>query len=379
MAAQRVEVVLGGGVVAVEVDGPLVRGQRVVAAPRRLIGEAQMVLDLRGVGHEARRLLEMMYGVAGVARGQGVVARAVVAGALHRAAAQKEPTRECEDAGGQASSVCAGGGHPPSVPAGMGRRKVSSAREAHGMRQRGIGREIGRLATHGAIAALLIWGVGATRPALAETPATLRVTGSGSVHAPPDLALLDAGVTSEAPQAGEAILQNSESMRRVLEALDARGVARADVQTRNLQLRPVYEQGASRQRGALTGYRASSHIRVRVRELDQAGPVLDTLVAAGANEIGNIAFDVQDRAPLLDRARVAAVADAKRKARLLASEAGGRLGALLEVRDGESPALPVARGVRMDAGFAAQSVPVAAGELEFRASVHLVYALEALP
>ncbi len=220
------------------------------------------------------------------------------------------------------------------------------------------------------LALLLAPGPGAAD----DPPRTLSVTGSGRVAAAPDAALLEAGATREASEAAAAIAANGEVMTRVLAALRDEGIAEKDIQTTQLRLAPYHPQGA--RGGPIAGYRATSRVRVRVRDLERAGPVLDALVGAGANELGGLSFVVLESEPLLDRARAAAVADARRKAQLLAREAGVGLGPVLEIRDGAAPG-PIGRGgFRGEAMMAAQAVPVATGELEFNAQVSVVYALD---
>ena len=57
------------------------------------------------------------------------------------------------------------------------------------------------------------------------------------------------------------------------------------------------------------------------------------VVAAGANEIEGVDFDVVDKPGLRAEARRAAVAAARRKAELYAAEAGVRLGAIVHIED----------------------------------------------
>src|SRR3546814_7384916 len=47
----------------------------------------------------------------------------------------------------------------------------------------------------------------------------------------PDIAVIGAGVTTEAPSAVEAMRRNSSEMRRVIERIKALGVAEKDIQT----------------------------------------------------------------------------------------------------------------------------------------------------
>ena len=65
--------------------------------------------------------------------------------------------------------------------------------------------------------------------------------------------------------------------------------------------------------------------------------MIDTLVGAGANDIGGINFMVSQASKLLDDAREQAVADARRKAEIYAKAAGVTLGAPLSISEGGAP------------------------------------------
>jgi len=201
----------------------------------------------------------------------------------------------------------------------------------------------------------------------------LSVAGSGRVTAPPDTAWIEAGVTTQGANAADAMAANGVAMQKVLAALEALEIPERDLQTRRLQLFPVYSKHTGNEAPRITGYRASNQIQVHVRDLTTVGDVLDRVSAAGANELGNLRFEVADPAPLLDRARAAAVADAQRKAQLLAREAGVTLGEVRELSEmgaATPPPIPMGRMAQQTA-----VVPVVAGELEFRASVQIVYEL----
>ena len=66
--------------------------------------------------------------------------------------------------------------------------------------------------------------------------------------------------------------------------------------------------------------------------------MIDTLVGAGANDIGGINFMVSQASKLLDEAREQAIADARRKAEIYAKAAGVTLGAPLSISEGGAPA-----------------------------------------
>ena len=91
---------------------------------------------------------------------------------------------------------------------------------------------------HLVLAALM--GAVMTSPALAQVvpPPTISVSGEGTVSVPPDMAVIDGGVSSEAKSAREASEVNNAAMGRVLLALKAVGLDEKDVQTARLSLQP---------------------------------------------------------------------------------------------------------------------------------------------
>ena len=227
-----------------------------------------------------------------------------------------------------------------------------------------------RVALAAGIAATML-----TAPSLAQIapPAAISVTGEATVSVPPDMAQIDGGVTSEAKTAREASDANNTAMGKVLLALKGAGIEEKDVQTSRLQLQPQYPPNRTGS-SAIAGYRASNHVTIRLREVNKAAGVIDTLVGAGANEIGGINFTVSNASKLLDEAREKALADARRKAEIYANAAGVALGAPLGISEESSPG-PVFRA-KMVGGMAA-SAPVAQGEESLSVTVNVSWAIKA--
>jgi uncharacterized protein YggE len=105
--------------------------------------------------------------------------------------------------------------------------------------------------------------------------------------------------------------------------------------------------------------------------------MLDAVVHAGANQVNGISFRVEKAEELLDEARRRAMADAKRKAILLAGEAGVVLGPARQiVESGSSPPRPTYFGAPMFQQTSPRSAPpVAAGEQELAVSIQVSYAI----
>jgi hypothetical protein len=214
-------------------------------------------------------------------------------------------------------------------------------------------------------------------PALAETPAdfppAISVTGEAQISVAPDIAFVDAGVATDARTAREASEANNAAMAKVFAALKAVNIDARDVQTSRLSLQPQYAPNRSGP-SPIVGYRASNRVTVRIHDVSKVASVIDTLVGAGANDIGNVAFEVSQASQLLDDARGKAVADARRKAEIYAKAAGVTLGAPLSISEGGAQPQPMFRAKAV-APMAAAPTQIAQGEETLSISVSVSWAI----
>jgi uncharacterized protein len=211
-------------------------------------------------------------------------------------------------------------------------------------------------------------------PALAQTdfPPAITVSGEATISVAPDLAQVEAGVTSDGKTAREASEANNVTMGKVLLALKAAGIDAKDIQTSRLSLQP--QSAPNRSSNAIVGYRASNQVTVRLHDVTRVASTIDLLVGAGANDIGGINFTVSQASKLLDDAREQAVADARRKADIYAKAAGVTLGAPLSISEQGSPG-HVFRGKMMAAAPMA-TTPVAQGEETLSVTVSVSWAIK---
>ncbi|MFD3189470.1 SIMPL domain-containing protein [Sedimentitalea sp. HM32M-2] len=221
------------------------------------------------------------------------------------------------------------------------------------------------------VTSLALTGVAWADPAERQ----ITVTAQGQVEAVPDMATITLGVTHEAEEAGTAMAATSAAVARMLEQVQGLGIQPRDVQTRRFSVHPIWSgRGSSgSEPPRITGFVASNMVMVRIRDLLALGPVLDAVIASGANDFNGLQFSVQEPQALQDAARKAAVENAIAQARLLAESAGVALGPVVSITDhgGNS-----ARPVMMEMAAARDaSVPVAAGEVSLTASVSMVFAI----
>jgi uncharacterized protein len=224
----------------------------------------------------------------------------------------------------------------------------------------------------------IAFAVLASAPALAETPtdfpSAISVTGEANISVPPDIASVDAGVATDAKTAREASEANNVAMGKVMAALKTANIDARDIQTSRLSLQPQYAPNRSGP-SPIIGYRASNRVTVRIDDVTKVANVIDTLVGAGANDIGNVNFGVSQASKLLDDAREKAVADARRKAEIYAKAAGVTLGAPLSISEEGAPQ-PVFRGKMALPMAAAAPTPIAQGEETLSVSVSVTWAIK---
>jgi uncharacterized protein len=185
------------------------------------------------------------------------------------------------------------------------------------------------LAAVAALAAVLaVSASGADAPAVFGGKIT--VTGNGVVQSAPDTVEWSFGVTAVADSAATALARANTAANKIVAAVRAAGVAQKDVRTEQVSLSPQTDE-----QGRLTDrFAASSSIHAVVRNLAQAGKVVDAAVDAGANTMWGPAFAESSREQLYRAALKAAYENARASAQTLADASGLVLGRVLEVQEG---------------------------------------------
>jgi len=208
-------------------------------------------------------------------------------------------------------------------------------------------------------------------------PATISLSGTGSVSIAPDMAIVSFGVVKEAKTARLALDENNKAMASVLTAMEENGIDKKDLQTSGFNIQPKYFYPKRKSNGEqpspeITGYRVSNNLTIRIRELEKAGEILDLSVTLGINSGGNIQFTNEDTSSMLKEARSKAVTDAVEKAQTLAQAANVELGDILNISENASRPRPIAiaqarsLSVQEDA-----SVPIASGENTYQVTVQM--------
>ena len=228
-------------------------------------------------------------------------------------------------------------------------------------------------------ASIFAMAAGFLAPALADTtylPPNMSLSGHGEVRMAPDMAMVTAGVLSQANTAAAALAANTTAMQAVIAALKEAGIAAKDIQTTNFTVQPRYDYGNGNQAPRLLGYDVTNSVTVTMRKIEGLGGVLDRLVTAGSNQITGISFQVGRPEAALDEARKLAVGDAAHKAAIYAAAGKVNLGAILSISEAGGYQPPVPMQAKMVRADGAGAVPVAEGEQLISADVNIVWQIK---
>ena len=231
-----------------------------------------------------------------------------------------------------------------------------------------------------AAAAVLLTILVATLPGYAqgEKEQGIIATGHGEVQGQPDIARVAVAVLTQAKDQGQAAAQNATLMTAVQDALTSKlKLAKKDIETFGYSVRPQYDYQARPPK--LTGYEVVNTVRVSIRDLSKIGAVIDAAMAAGANSIQGISFEIENDEPLRKEALVKALTIAREKADVIARTLGIGLGPVVTVRESVSPsAVPYAYSMmRAEAMVAAApETPVQPRELTISADVTVVFGVK---
>jgi uncharacterized protein YggE len=195
-------------------------------------------------------------------------------------------------------------------------------------------------------------------PGTSAADSTIRVVGSGSADAEPNQAVVRVAVVAVGPDAATARQRLATNTSRMRTALEEIGIGEDRITTSRYDI--YQDRRRPREEGAepRVQYRASHDFEITVTDPDRVGEVIDTAVRNGATEVDDVSFTLSaDRRRTLEgRARSAAMADARAKARALATDANLTVTGVRVIR---TASRGVPRTYDAGAGGTATETPVA--------------------
>ncbi len=215
------------------------------------------------------------------------------------------------------------------------------------------------------------------------------VTGEGISLNKPDFATINFSIVEEAKTASEATKKVSEKMNKVIEFLKEQKIEESDLKTMNVSVYPRYEYQTREmidypyppedKERVLAAYEASQSLEVKIRDLDNAGTIIEGAVNAGANQMGGLIFDIEDQKISKDDARNKAIEDAKAKAEKLASQLGVKLTKIVSYNENDQMPYLLKESRMMDSaplGMGESDMEIEPGEQEIKVIVNIGYEIQ---
>ena len=203
---------------------------------------------------------------------------------------------------------------------------------------------------------------------------TISVDGSSTIKVAPDKATISISIENTAKDAKLASAQNAQIMQNIQSAILGLAITTDKMQTTNYNLYPVYNtKDNSRE---IIGYNVSNEITVTIDNIDMVGTVIDTAINAGASNVNSIEFGLKDSQVYKDKVLQQAIADAKRKAQVVANSLGKSIVNVVSVNTGSTyiEAKNFNNALYMRAADATGvTSPIQSGDISVRANVSVVF------
>lgn len=224
------------------------------------------------------------------------------------------------------------------------------------------------------LALLFAFAIGSKAALAEDTPPISRelsVQGSAQINTIPDQAMINIGAVANNADPEDAIRQLSARLEEIIAVLKLGGVEEKHIQTSSLSVHPNWKKQE------IISFVARSSLSVMIDDLDGLPRLLGALARGGMNDLGGLSYSSSKARELEEEAMKEAVADARRKAEILASSAGMKLGLPSHISYNTQHAgpMPIARAAKMEMADASFDVPMAEGEVSVRADVDMRFEL----
>lgn len=209
---------------------------------------------------------------------------------------------------------------------------------------------------------------------------TIEATTTEKISVPSDSAIVKIGFNHVADTKDSAYGETVRQGAKIIKALTDAGIPKEEIQTESVSVGRDEEPTRNASSPPKVRYSAEQQWRIHVAATD-AQKTIDIAMAAGANNVQGVEWNVSDPQSLRAKAYGAALTRAKEIAEQSAAQAGVKLGELISIINGEESEgfakLAVARKMALLEVEATpvQNLVLYPGRVEREATVTVIYAV----
>ena len=235
---------------------------------------------------------------------------------------------------------------------------------------------------------VLSWGYYNYRQAqnIVNPERVITFTEEGKVIAKPDIAKISFSVITQGIEATAVQAENNQKMQKVIDFVKKQGIEEKDMKTTNYVLNPQYDYTWCRKSKddtrycspKIIGYELTQSVEVKIRDFNKINIIIGGLSDAGANQISNISFSIDEPEDYKNQARIEALKKIEKRAQLLSKETSLKLGKIVSVSESGIFSSPIYRGLKATVGSTEDlpSAPIETGTQEITVTLTVSYEIK---
>jgi hypothetical protein len=236
---------------------------------------------------------------------------------------------------------------------------------------------------------VLSWGYYNYRQAqnIVNPERIITFTEEGKVIVKPDIAKTSFSVITQGIEATAVQAENNQKMQKVIDFVKKQGIEEKDIRTIDYSLNPQYDYNWCKTSSVkpytscppkIIGYELTQSVEVKIRDFNKINVIIGGLSDAGANQISNISFSIDEPEDYKNQARIEALKKIEKRAQLLSKETSLKLGKIVSVSESGIFPSPIYRDLKATVGSeeAPPSAPIETGTQEITVTLTVSYEIK---
>ena len=205
----------------------------------------------------------------------------------------------------------------------------------------------------------------------AEQVRTITVSGTGIVTLPADQLSVRFLIRTSEWNVNYSRDKNAEATTKVIEKIKEAGVSADDITTVDYR---ITQDNSNSYPGK---YTVVNYVQVLIRDINNAGNIIDNAVANGANGLTSFNYSAKENPNSLREARTLAVQNAQDAASLIAGASGCKIADVIDIQEGYNPSSysRSSNGAMLKSAGNSYTTPIEAGNVEITSTVTITFSL----